>query len=231
MTVVPDEPTSERRHGGGDRDVRVPGRSRWTGETSWPPRRPLFAERGFEATSMEAIAQRADVARPSVYEQFESKDALVVATIEDAAATVTQRVRLALGEPDGAWPDAVRHTIETLFTLAEEEQDALTILLLAEQSTSLPPESGLTEARQRMIGSLATMSRERWRAVGVEVGVIADLVALMVFTLSDALARRGMADGLDKAALMDLLTTFTIGGLVAVVEDPETLAALDGTEP
>lgn len=193
--------------------------------------RSLCAERGFDGTSMEAIAQRADVARPSVYEQFESKDALIAATIEDAAATLTERVRLALGETGGPWPEAVRHTVETLFTLAEEEHEALTILLLAEQSTSLPPESDLTGARQRMIGGLATMSRERWRAVGVEVGLVADIVALIIFTLSDALARRAMADGLDREALVNLLSTFTIGGLIAVVEEPETIEALDGTDP
>lgn len=193
--------------------------------------RALCAERGFDGTSVEAIAQRASVARPSVYEQFGSRQELMAATVEDAADLLSERVTKALAEPGERWPDAVRHTFEALFTLVEEEPDALTVLFLAEQSSAFSPESGLGSARKRVIGEVAAVAREHWRIEGHEVDLAADLLALMLFTLGDAVARRQIADGLDKAALIKLLTTFTIGGVVTVTDEPGTLAAVDDAAP
>lgn len=67
--------------------------------------RRLFAERGYEATSVEEIAERAKVSKPIVYEHFGGKEGLyavvvdreiehIVASIEQAVSTGTPRARL-----------------------------------------------------------------------------------------------------------------------------------------
>jgi AcrR family transcriptional regulator len=67
--------------------------------------RRLFAERGYEATSVEEIAERAKVSKPIVYEHFGGKEGLyavvvdreiehIVASIEHAVSTGTPRARL-----------------------------------------------------------------------------------------------------------------------------------------
>jgi hypothetical protein len=41
----------------------------------------------------------------------------------------------------------------------------------------------------------------------------------MRFSMGEAFARRQVSEGLDKDALIDLLTAFTTGGLLAVFDD------------
>lgn len=48
----------------------------------------LFAQRGFEHTSIEAVLERAGVSRGSLYHHFKSKDALFEAVVESVHARV-----------------------------------------------------------------------------------------------------------------------------------------------
>ncbi len=195
--------------------------------------RALCAERGFDGTSMEAIAQRAKVARPSVYEQFGSRQALMAATVEDAATLLTDRIVDALAAEGEPWTDTVRRTFDAVFTLVEEEPDAFTVLLLAEQSPAFPAGSGLGGARQRVIGEIADVARRHWKQQHIETGLSSDLMALMLFTMGEAMARRQIADRLDKGPLIELLVRFSSQGLLALYGHPAILAAVDhlGGEP
>ncbi|MPY86189.1 MAG: TetR family transcriptional regulator, partial [Actinophytocola sp.] len=44
--------------------------------------RALFAERGFDGTSIEEIANRAGVSKPVVYEHFHSKEGLYAVVVD-----------------------------------------------------------------------------------------------------------------------------------------------------
>ncbi len=63
-----------------DKEVRTP-RARMTGAERRHQlidiARSLFAERGYEGTSIEEIAQRANVSKPVVYEHFGGKEGAV----------------------------------------------------------------------------------------------------------------------------------------------------------
>jgi AcrR family transcriptional regulator len=54
--------------------------------------RELFAERGYQATSVEEIIQRAGVARGALYHHFAGKDALFRAVYDEVQAETTSRV-------------------------------------------------------------------------------------------------------------------------------------------
>jgi AcrR family transcriptional regulator len=63
--------------------------------------RELFAERGYAATSIEEIIQRAGVARGALYHHFAGKDALFRAVYDAVQAeTATRVVAAALAGPD-----------------------------------------------------------------------------------------------------------------------------------
>jgi AcrR family transcriptional regulator len=63
--------------------------------------RELFTERGYAATSVEEIIQRAGVARGALYHHFAGKDALFRAVYEAVQADTTSRVvAAALAGPD-----------------------------------------------------------------------------------------------------------------------------------
>src|SRR6201992_2961449 len=60
----------------------------------------LFASRGFDATSIRDIAAAAQVQPASVYYHYPSKEALLVAIVDRAAAQVAEQLRAAASDPD-----------------------------------------------------------------------------------------------------------------------------------
>src|SRR5437588_12299080 len=60
--------------------VRMTGRERR--EQLLDVGRSLFAERGFEATSIEEVASRAGVSKPVVYEHFGGKEGLYAVVVD-----------------------------------------------------------------------------------------------------------------------------------------------------
>jgi TetR/AcrR family transcriptional regulator, cholesterol catabolism regulator len=70
----------------------------------------LFAEKGYDATTVEEIAARADVAKGTFFNYFPRKDALLTALAEDVFARIGEE----LGPP-AAWPGTAREQIRRLF--------------------------------------------------------------------------------------------------------------------
>ena len=62
--------------------------------------RDLFYAQGYEVT-IDAIAQRASVAKPTVYVHFGSKDALIQAVLESASAEFFSRLQLEVTRQSG----------------------------------------------------------------------------------------------------------------------------------
>ncbi len=58
--------------------------------------RELFATEGFERTSMDAVALRAQVSKRTVYDYFGDKRTLLLAVIEDVAQSLLDAIRLAI---------------------------------------------------------------------------------------------------------------------------------------
>ena len=61
--------------------------------------RELFGEKGFEATSIEEIAARADVSKPVVYEHFGGKEGLYAVVVDRELQRVLDRFTSALAAP------------------------------------------------------------------------------------------------------------------------------------
>lgn len=79
-------------------DLRIE-RGRATRERLVAAGRELFGERGYDATSIEAILEAAEVARGALYHHFPNKEALFDAVLErvtiEAASTVAKTARAA----------------------------------------------------------------------------------------------------------------------------------------
>lgn len=58
--------------------------------------RELFAEQGYEATSVEEIAEQAGVTKPVVYEHFGSKEAMYTVVADREVRTLVDRIKEAL---------------------------------------------------------------------------------------------------------------------------------------
>ncbi len=84
--------------------------------------RTLFAERGFEGTTVEEIAASAGVSKPVVYEHFGGKEGLYAVVVDREIRTMLDAITTSLTTPD-AGPRALL------------EQAALALLDYVEQST------------------------------------------------------------------------------------------------
>jgi AcrR family transcriptional regulator len=89
--------------------------------------RKLFAERGFEATSIEEIAARADVSKPVVYEHFGGKEGLYAVVVDREMGNLLERVSTALtaGHPR----ELLEQAALALLTYIEDETDGFRILV------------------------------------------------------------------------------------------------------
>jgi AcrR family transcriptional regulator len=61
--------------------------------------REIFGQKGYEATSIEEIAARADVSKPVVYEHFGGKEGLYAVVVDHEMQLLLERFTTALSEP------------------------------------------------------------------------------------------------------------------------------------
>ena len=115
---------------------------------------------------------------------------------------------------DYSLEDFVRHNFAAVFDLFEQDRDAVTVLLNAEQGSVDRPTSAPTTVRMRVLQEISEFTRSRWEALGVDIGESAEIMGLMFFRMAEGLAIRQADDpGWDRDAFIDLLTEFTLGGI------------------
>lgn len=89
--------------------------------------RELFAERGYEGTSIEEIAKRADVSKPVVYEHFGGKEGLYAVVVDREMKSLLNRITDSL---KATHPRAMLEQAATaLLTYIEDEQAGFRILI------------------------------------------------------------------------------------------------------
>ncbi|MDF5821034.1 TetR/AcrR family transcriptional regulator [Corynebacterium felinum] len=89
--------------------------------------RSLFAERGFEGTSVEEIAGRAGVSKPVVYEHFGGKEGLYAVVVDREMNRLEQVVTQSLAT--GRSRTRIEQAVLALLTYVEEETDGFQILV------------------------------------------------------------------------------------------------------
>jgi AcrR family transcriptional regulator len=107
-----------------NRRVRMTGKARR--EQLLDVGRSLFAEKGFEAASIEEIAARAGVSKPIVYEHFGGKEGLYAVVVDREMEALLSRITSALtaGHPR----ELVEQAALALLTYIEDETDGFRVL-------------------------------------------------------------------------------------------------------
>ncbi|WP_394768439.1 TetR family transcriptional regulator [Lacisediminihabitans sp.] len=77
-------------------------RGRQTRETLIAAARALFAERGYDATSIEAVLEQTDVSRGALYHHFGGKEELFAAVLDGIYDTIDERVAVAAANQPNA---------------------------------------------------------------------------------------------------------------------------------
>ncbi len=88
----------------------------------------LFAERGYNAVPVSAIATRAGVSKANVFHHFKTKDRLYLTVLRRACGTATQvwRERMA---GDGAFGERIRHAARAHLLHLLEQEDVSRLIL------------------------------------------------------------------------------------------------------
>jgi len=89
--------------------------------------RGLFAEKGFEGTSIEEVAQRAGVSKPIVYEHFGGKEGLYAVVVDREMATLLEMVTDSLSQNRSLY--RIQQVALALLTYMEERTDGFRILV------------------------------------------------------------------------------------------------------
>jgi AcrR family transcriptional regulator len=119
------EQRGERGEGEGRARVRMTGRERR--EQLVQVGRALFAEKGFDGTSIEEIAARAKVSKPVVYEHFGGKEGLYAVVVDREMSALLDRLTRVLSA--GQHPRILAEQAAlALLTYIEEEADGFRIL-------------------------------------------------------------------------------------------------------
>jgi AcrR family transcriptional regulator len=87
----------------------------------------VFAERGFHATSMNEVAQRAGVTKPVLYQHFRSKRALYLELLDDIAERLEEVIAKAAAAASGP-REQVEAGFAAYFRYAEAHQPAFRLL-------------------------------------------------------------------------------------------------------
>ena len=192
--------------------------------------RAVFAQHGYHGATIEAVARGAETPRPTVYEIFGSKDELFAALVDDAAERVIARLSASFTESaDYSVEDFVRHNFAAVFDLFEQDRDAVTVLLNAEQGSVDRPTPAPATVRTRVLQEISEFTRSRWEALGVDIGDSAEIMALMFFRMAEGLAIRQADDpGWDREAFIDLLTEFTLGGIARLWDQSQDVLVAAG---
>jgi AcrR family transcriptional regulator len=111
--------------------------------------RTLFAEKGFEQTSIEEIASRAEVSKPVVYEHFGGKEGIYAVIVDREVTTLTEALTAAL-EGRGHPKTLLERTALALLEYIESNEDGFRILV---RDSPVTQSSGTFSS---LIGDVAT---------------------------------------------------------------------------
>ena len=111
--------------------------------------RRLFAEKGFDNTSVEEIAARAEVSKPVVYEHFGGKEGVYAVVVDREIQSLTAALTGAL-EGGGHPKVLVERTALALLTYIETSEDGFRILVRDS------PVAQATGTFSSLIGDVAT---------------------------------------------------------------------------
>lgn len=96
--------------------------------------RALFAERGYDATSIEEIAQRAQVSKPVVYEHFGGKEGLYAVVVDREMSMLLDMVTSSLTQNRSRI--RLEQVALALLTYIDERTDGFRILLRDQPATT-----------------------------------------------------------------------------------------------
>ncbi|MGY6018065.1 TetR/AcrR family transcriptional regulator [Streptomyces spinosirectus] len=133
----------------------------------------LIREQGYDATTIEQIAERAEVSPSTVFRYFPTKEDIVLTDEYDQLMAEELRAR-----PDGeSWMESVRHVMH-LAIEANDREDPEVARMRAHLAVQVPA------VRSRMVESMSSTGRMLRDAIAERHGLDADSLEVRVYAMS-----------------------------------------------
>jgi AcrR family transcriptional regulator len=133
----------------------------------------LFADKGYAATSMRAVAEAADCTKPALYYYFDSKSALFLEVIESRTDAINSILETAF-QGEGTVRERLVRAAEAIFDYVRNDPEAMKVLIRSElHADSGQPSFDFKSSRATITSRARTLLEE-----GVESGEIGEHVGL-----------------------------------------------------
>ncbi len=126
--------------------------------------RKVFAENGYEATSMEEIAARAKVSKPIVYEHFRGKEGLYAVLVDREMEHVVTRISEAIAS--GTPRERVEHAALAFLSYVRDEPDGF--LVLSRDAPVALAHGGMSSLLNDVAERVATVFSSTFREAGYD---------------------------------------------------------------
>ncbi|WP_217241299.1 TetR/AcrR family transcriptional regulator [Streptomyces sp. AC555_RSS877] len=133
----------------------------------------LIEEQGYDGTTIEQIAERAEVSPSTVFRYFPTKEDIVLTDEYDAVLLEELRARPA----DEPWADSLRYVMRKAIGVGAAEEPEIT-RLRSHLMVQVPA------VRSRMVESMAVTGRLLASAVAARTGRAEDSLEVRVYTMS-----------------------------------------------
>jgi AcrR family transcriptional regulator len=112
----------------------------------------LTAEQGYEATKIADIVRRAGVARKTLYDNFDGKEEVFLATLDRIVTELLAELESACENAEGGWPEQLDAALRAFLGFVAEKP-AMARVLMVEALSAVPAASRCRdEAMQRIVG-------------------------------------------------------------------------------
>lgn len=193
----------------------------------------VVVEVGAERATMDAIAERADTTKVTLYAHYGSREALIGALMDRELDLITRWMFESYDKHETRSPrERTRAAVEALFDYAVERPGGFQVLLNTTHGNVRGTGNGASaeaDPGRRLFSALEPRIAQRFRSyyegLGQERRTSADILAAMVLSLSMDIAHQAIASGVPPIAAKDLAVTATLGALRAITA--EQLDAID----
>ena len=177
----------------------------------------LFGSSGYHAVSMEDVARRAGVTKPTLYDHFPSKKDLYLALIEADLDALHDRVHAALEAPSGN-RERIRASFQAYFDFVDDHADGFRLLMQEAIGSDAEVRARIGRVRAEIAAEVAGLvTRESGGLLeGARAATVALALVGMVETVADREAGWGPAA---RREAVDTLVRFAWRGITGLAED------------
>ncbi len=181
----------------------------------------LFGERGYDAVSLEDVADRLDVTKGSLYYYFASKDELVTAAIETLGNEWTARLESLPSGRSGTAAERLRSLVREHLGIAVREYPAALRLFLVPHDWPAAQQTRIKELRRRHDAVFRTVVEEGLVSGEFTVTAVDATLQCMHASMSQAPAWCAHLSGRARERAIDQFTD-TVMMLVGVLPQAAT---------